>query len=151
MSSLTTESVEGASLPLESIDNVHGRHGPSLGVFCVGDCVTDHVLQKHLENSTGLLVNEARDTLDSTTASETTDSGLSDALDVVTKDLPMTLGTSLSEALSSFATTRHDASFEERLTQVASNSKKLMKTFKGDPPFVGKFARQKCKFHPTSS
>ena len=123
--SLTAKSVEGTSLPLESIDNVHGRHGPSLGVLCVGDCVTDHVLQKHLENSTGLLVNEARDTFDSTTASETTDSGLSDALDVVTKDLPVTLGASLSEALSSFAATRHDASFEERSTQVASMKLKM--------------------------
>ena len=149
MSCLTAESVEGASLPLESIDNVHGRHGPSLGVLCVGDCVTDHVLQEHLENSAGFLVNEARDTLDSTTASQTTDSGLGDALDVVTKDLPVTLGASLSEALSSFAATRHDASFDER-TEVASNSKKLMKTFKGDPPFVGKFARQNS-FHPTAS
>ena len=114
MSSLTAETIEGASLPLESIDNVHGSDGPSLGVLCVGDCVTDHVLQEHLENSTGLLVDEARDTLDSTTASETTDSGLSDALDVVTKDLPVTLGASLSKTFASFATTRHDASFAER-------------------------------------
>ena len=119
MSSLTAESVEGASLPLESIDNVHGCHGPSLGVLCVGNCVTDHVLQEHLENSTGLLVNEARDTLYSTTASETADSWLSDTLDVVTKDLPVTLGASFSEALSSFAATRHDASIDERLTEVA--------------------------------
>ena len=114
MRSLTAESVEGTSLPLESIDNVHGRHGPSLGVLCVGDCVTDHVLQEHLENSAGLLVDEARDTLDSTTASQTTDSGLGDALDVVTKDLPVTLGASLSETFASFAATRHDASFDER-------------------------------------
>ena len=114
MSCLTAESVKGASLPLESIDNVHGCHSPSLGVLCVGDCVTDHVLQEHLENSAGLLVNEARDTLDSTTASQTADSGLGDALDVVTKNLPVTLGASLSEAFSSFAATRHDASFNER-------------------------------------
>ena len=114
MRNLTAKSVEGASLPLESIDNVHGRHGPSLGVLCVGDCITDHVLQEHLENSAGLLVDEARDTLDSTTASQTADSGLGDALDVVTKDLPMTLGASLSETFASFAATRHDASFDER-------------------------------------
>ena len=111
MRSLTAESVEGTSLPLESIDNVHGRHGPSLGVLCVGDCVTDHVLQEYLENSAGLLVDEARDTLDSTTASQTTDSGLGDALDVVTKDLPVTLGASLSETFASFAATRHDECF----------------------------------------
>ncbi len=119
MSSLTAESAEGASLPLESIDNVHGGHGPSLGVFRVGDCVTNHVLQEHLENSAGLLVDEARDTLDSTTASQTADSGLGDALDVVTKDLPVTLGASLSEALSSFAATRHDASSMRERTEVS--------------------------------
>ena len=95
-SDLTAETVEGASLPLQSIDDVHGRDGPSLGVFGVGDGVTDHVLQEDLENTAGLLVDEARDTLDTTTASETTDGGLSDALDVITKDLPMALGASLS-------------------------------------------------------
>jgi hypothetical protein len=40
-----------------------------------------------LENTTGLLVDEAGNTLDTTTASETADSGLGDTLDVVTKDL----------------------------------------------------------------
>ena len=42
-------------------------------------------LEEDLENTTGLLVDESRDTLDSTTASETTDSGLGDSLDVVTQ------------------------------------------------------------------
>ena len=70
----------------------------------VGDCVTDYVLKEGLEDSAGLLVDEARDTLHSTTAGETADSGLGDALDVVAKDLPVTLGASLSEALASFAT-----------------------------------------------
>ena len=77
----------------------------------VCDGVTDHVLQEGLEDAAGLLVDEARDSLDSATAGQTTDGGLGDALDVVTKDLPVTLGASLSEALSSFATTRHDEFF----------------------------------------
>ena len=74
----------------------------------VGDCVTDHVLQEGLENAAGLLVDEARDALDSATAGQTTDCRLGDALDVVAKDLPVTLGASLSEALASFSTARHD-------------------------------------------
>jgi hypothetical protein len=76
-------------------------------MFRVSDGITDNILKKDLENSTSLFVNETRNTLDTTTTSETTDSGLGDSLDIVTKDLAMTLGASLSESLSSFATARH--------------------------------------------
>ncbi|KAJ1375195.1 hypothetical protein SESBI_51282 [Sesbania bispinosa] len=41
-----------------------------------GDGVTDHVLEEHLEDATGLFVDETGDTLDSATASQTTDGGL---------------------------------------------------------------------------
>ena len=37
-----------------------------------------HVFKEDLENTTGLLVDETRDTLDTTTAGKTTDSGLGD-------------------------------------------------------------------------
>lgn len=37
-----------------------------------------YVLEEDLEDTTGLLVNKAGDTLDTTTAGETTNSGLSD-------------------------------------------------------------------------
>ena len=73
----------------------------------VSDRITDNILKKDLENSTSLFVNQSRNTLDTTTTSETTDSGLGDSLDIVTKDLAMTLGASLSKSLSSFATARH--------------------------------------------
>jgi hypothetical protein len=56
-------------------------------VLSVGDRVADDVLEEGLEDGTSFLVDEARDTLDTTTASETADSGLGDTLDVVTKDL----------------------------------------------------------------
>ena len=48
MESSAAESVEGAPLPLEGVDDVHGSDGLSLGVLGVGDCVTDHVLQEGL-------------------------------------------------------------------------------------------------------
>ena len=102
------ESVESAALSLESVDDVHGSDGLPLGVLGVGDCVTDHVLQEGLEDAASLLVDEARDTLDTSTTSQTTDGGLGDALDVVAKDLPVTLGASLSKTFASFATARHD-------------------------------------------
>ena len=104
---LAAETVQSASLALQSIDNVHGSDGLSLGVLGVSNSISDHVLQKHLKNTTGLFVDETGDTLHTTTASQTTDGGLGDSLDVVTKDLPVPLGTSLAETFASFSTSRH--------------------------------------------
>ena len=104
---LTSESVQGASLPLQSVHNVHGCDGFPLGVLCVGDGVTDHVLQENLENSTGLLVDEAGDTLHTTTASQTPNGRLCDTLDVITENFPVTLSATLSKTLASFAASRH--------------------------------------------
>jgi hypothetical protein len=69
----------------------------------VGDGITNDVLKEDLQNTTSLFVDQSRNTLDTTTTSETANSGLGNALDVVTKDLAMTLGSSLSESLSSFS------------------------------------------------
>ena len=108
---LTTKSIEGFSLTLQGVDNIHGRHSLATSMLGVSDRVTNDVLEKDLEDTTSLFVNETRDTLDTATTSETTDSRLRDALNVVAKNLAMTLGTSLSKSLSSFATTRHVALF----------------------------------------
>lgn len=45
----------------------------------------------------------SRDTLDTTTTGETSDGGLGNTLDVVTKNLSVTLGTTLSKTLATFA------------------------------------------------
>ena len=107
--SLTSESVEGASLPLESIDNIHGGDSLPLGMFGVGDGIPDDVLKENLEDSTGLLIDKSRDTLDPSTASQPSDGGLGDSLDVVSQHLTVTLGASLSKSFSSFATSGHVA------------------------------------------
>ena len=106
---LTSESVQGASLPLEGVDNVHGGHSLPLGVLGVGDGIPDHVLEEHLEDTTGLLVDEAGDPLDSSPPRLTADGGLGDALDIVPKNLPVALGASLSESLASLAASSHVA------------------------------------------
>ena len=98
-------------MPLQSVDNIHGSDGLPLGVLGVGDSITDDVLKEDLEDTTGLLVDEARDTLDTATARQTADGGLGDALDVVPEDLPVALGASLSESLASLATSSHFAAF----------------------------------------
>ena len=98
-------------MPLQGVDDVHSGDCLPLGVLCVSDGITDDILKEHLQYATGLLVDETRDTLDTATASKTTDGWLGDALDVVTKDLPVTLGASLSETFASFTTSRHDELF----------------------------------------
>lgn len=92
-------------MTLQSVDDVHCGDGLPLGVLRVSDCVANDVLEENLENSSGLFVDQAGDSLDSSTASETPDGGLGDALDVVPEHFAMTLGSSLSETLSSFAST----------------------------------------------
>ena len=104
---LSTEAVEGAALALESVDNIESGDSLAAGVLSVGHSITNNVLKEHLEDTSGLFVDEARDTLDTTTASETADSGLGDALDVVTQHLAMTLSATLAEAFATFATSRH--------------------------------------------
>ena len=104
---LTSESVQGTALTLQSVDNVHGCDGLPLGMLGVGDGITDDILKEHLKYTTGLLVDQARDTLDSSTSRQTTDRRLGDSLDVITQHLPVTLGAPLSESLSSFTSSRH--------------------------------------------
>ena len=108
-SSLSTESVQGTSLPLQGIDHIHGGDSLPLGVLGVGNSIPDDILKEDLEDTTGLLVDEARDPLDSTPPCQPTDGGLGNALDVVSQHLPVPLGTSLSKSLASFATSSHVA------------------------------------------
>ena len=104
---LTAEAVQSTSLAFEGIDDIHGGDGLSLGVLGVGDSITDDILKEHLQDTTGLLVDEARDTLDTTTTSQTPDCGLRYTLDIITQHLSVPLGASLSETLASLAASSH--------------------------------------------
>jgi hypothetical protein len=104
---LTAEAVEGAALPLEGVDDVERGDSLALGVLGVGDGVTDDTLEEGLEDTAGLLVDHGGNTLDTATTSETADGGLGDTLDVVAKNLAMTLGAALAETLAAFATSSH--------------------------------------------
>ena len=94
-------------MTFEGVHDIHGGHCLSLCVLSVGDGIPDDVLQEHLQHTTGLLVDESGDTLDSSTAGQTPDGRLGDALDVVTQHLPVPLGASLAQSLSSFASSAH--------------------------------------------
>ncbi|KFZ63114.1 hypothetical protein N338_10948, partial [Podiceps cristatus] len=100
---LTTEAVEGASLALESVDHVHGRHRLPLGVLGVGDGVADHVLQEDLQHAARLLVDQPRDALHAAAPSQAADGRLGDALDVVAQHLAVALGAPLAEPLPALA------------------------------------------------
>lgn len=108
---LGTETVEGSSLSLEGVDDVERGDGLSLRVLGVGDGVSDDVwrseaktpsvasserrgkregertLKEDLKNTSGLLVDETGDSLDSSSSCESPDRGLGDTLDVVSQDL----------------------------------------------------------------
>ena len=136
---LTSESVQGTSLSLQGIDHIHGGHGLPLGMLCVGDGVADHVLQEHLQDTTGLLVDESRDTLDTSTAGQTPDGGLGDALDVIAKHLPVTLGATLSQSFASFSTARHDDG--EMFDVAGSNSTVRMMKRRRCPAYIADAGR----------
>lgn len=154
-SGLTAKAVKGASLPLEGVDHVHGGDGLPLGMLGVGDSVTDYILQKYLlynrrqspspvslwtvtlceimaknylENAPSLLVDETGDALHSATTCQTTDGGLRNALDVITQNLPVALGASFSQTLSTFSAASHDS-------LVDLNSRKAAKTQQNSTDF----------------
>ena len=119
-SRLSAETVQSASLALQGVHHVHGSDCLSFGVLSVGNSITDHVLQEHFENTTGLLVDQAGDTLHTTTPSQPTDSWFGDPLNVVTKDLSVALSTSFSQTLASFSTSRH-ADLLQKLKKISVN------------------------------
>ena len=104
---LTTESIQSAALTFQRVDDVHGGDGLPLGVLRVRDGVPDDVLEENLQNTASLLVDQARDTLHSTSSCQTADGRLRDSLDVIAENLPVTLGASLSQTLATFTSTRH--------------------------------------------
>ena len=58
---LTTETVQGAALSLECVDNVEGGDGLALGVLSVGDGIADDALEEGLQDTTGLFVDHCHD------------------------------------------------------------------------------------------
>jgi len=104
---LSAEAVQGAALSLEGVHDVKSGHGLAASVLSVGHGIADHVLEEHLQDAAGLLVDEARDALHATSARQSADSRLGDALDVVSQDLSVSLGSALAQSLASFSSARH--------------------------------------------
>ena len=102
-------SIQSPPLPLERKEHIHGSDGLSLGMLSVSDSVTNHILKEHLQYTPGLFIDQARDPLYTAPSGQTANVSLGDVLDVVPQDLPVPLGTSLSKAFASLATTSHVA------------------------------------------
>ena len=58
--SLTAKSVQSTALSFQSVHHIHGCHSLPLGVLGVCHSITDHVLEENFENTTSLLVDQAR-------------------------------------------------------------------------------------------
>uniref|UniRef100_A0A0E0CUB3 Uncharacterized protein n=1 Tax=Oryza meridionalis TaxID=40149 RepID=A0A0E0CUB3_9ORYZ len=101
------EAVEGATLALERVDDVHGGDGLAAGVLRVGDGVADDVLEEDLEHAAGLLVDQPGDALHAAPPRQPPDRRLGDALDVVAQHLSVPLRAALAETLASLAAARH--------------------------------------------
>ena len=92
---LTSETIKGSTLSLESVDYIKSGDSLSSGVLSVGDSISDDVFKEDLKDTTGLFVDKTRDTLDTTSSCQSSDGRLGDTLDVISQDLSVTLGTTL--------------------------------------------------------
>ncbi len=106
-SNLASESVEGSALSLESIDDVHSSDSLSSGVLSVGHSISDDVLEEYLQYSSGFFVDESRNSFHSSSSCQSSNSWLGDALNVVSEDLSVSLGSSLSKSFTTFSSSSH--------------------------------------------
>ncbi|KAL3829157.1 hypothetical protein ACJIZ3_017959 [Penstemon smallii] len=91
----TPKPIECPALPLQSIHHIHSSNSLPPGVLGICNRITNHILQKYLQNSTCLFVNQAGNALYAAPPSKPTDGGFRDSLDVVTEDFPVALCSAL--------------------------------------------------------
>ena len=75
----TSETIDGSALSLEGIDDIQSSHGFSSGVLGVGHSISDDSFEEALEDLSGIIIDERRDSLDTSSSGESSDSGLGDA------------------------------------------------------------------------
>ena len=100
---LSTETVKGTTLSLKSEHNVHSSYSLTTSVLSVGNSITDDIFKEDLQHSSSFFIDGSRNTLDSSTTSETTNGRLGDTLDVITKNFSVALGSRLSKSFASFS------------------------------------------------
>jgi hypothetical protein len=89
-SNLDAESVQAASLTLQSVDNVHRGDCLALAVFRVRDGIANNFVQKVLQDNADFFVDQAGDTFDSSATGQATDSWLGDTVQIALRGLKNT-------------------------------------------------------------
>uniref|UniRef100_A0A2P2Q315 Histone H4 n=1 Tax=Rhizophora mucronata TaxID=61149 RepID=A0A2P2Q315_RHIMU len=100
---LTTKTVQRPALPLESVDDIHGRNSLTTGVFGVGNSITYHILKEYLEDTASFFIDQTANPLYATPASQAPNRRLGDSLNVITQHLSVPFGSSLAQPLTSLA------------------------------------------------
>jgi len=103
----SSETVQSLALSLQGIHHIIGSDGLTTSMLSVGQSILDHVLEEHLQHSSGFFVDAGADTLHTSSASQTANGGLGDTLNVVVEHTSVTLGADLAQSFSSFASSRH--------------------------------------------
>merc|ERR1711976_97946 len=75
-----SETVESSTLSLESVDDVHSGDSFSSGVLSVCNGISDDLLKERSEDSSGVVIDEAGDSLDTTSSTESSDSWFGDTV-----------------------------------------------------------------------
>ena len=99
-------------MPLEGIDDIHSGDSFSSGVLSVGDSISDNLLEERSEDSSGVIIDERGDSLDTTSSAESSDSGSSDTINSGSSGLS---GVSLA---TSFANTFHSFTFSDHFFKI---------------------------------
>ena len=81
---LCAEAIKSLALALERVDNVKSGDGLAASMFAVGDGILNDVAEERAEDGAGFFIHQTGNALDTTTAGQTTNRRLRDALDVIT-------------------------------------------------------------------
>ncbi len=103
LSDLTAEAVQGLALSFQGIYHIHGSYSLSLGMLSVCHGISDHILEEMLQNTSGFLIYQAADSLDTTSTSQSADCRLSYTLNIISKNFAMSLCTAFSKSFTSLA------------------------------------------------
>ena len=76
-----SKAIKSLSLTFQGVDDVQSSDRLSASMLGVGDGVTDNVLKEGLEDASGLVIDGARDSLDTSSSGESADSRLGDTED----------------------------------------------------------------------
>jgi len=77
------ETVDGSALALQGVDDVEGGDSLALGVLAVQGRILDDTFQEGAQGLTTLVIDQARQTLDTTTTGHTTNRGLGNTGDII--------------------------------------------------------------------